>query len=73
LLSNFNLCRYSSETEMTTELWTLQMAGLDAGGPGSPPATPSRLKVFMTPASAAEATAELPPGYAYKPVSPKKT
>ena len=63
---------------MTTELWTLQMAGLDAGGgagedPGSPPATPSRLKVFMTPASAAEATAELPPGYAYKPVSPKKT
>jgi bromodomain and PHD finger-containing protein 1 len=67
------------ETELQAELWTLQMAGLDDGGgsdgrggaeaSGSPPPTPRRLRVYMTPTSAAQANTTLPPGFSYQVVA----
>lgn len=63
-----------SELELQTELWSMQMAGLDDGGGAtteiSPPPSPSRLRAWMTPRMADSLNATLPLGYAYQPESP---
>ena len=63
-----------SELELQTELWSMQMAGLDDGGGAStevsPPPSPSRLRTWMTPRIADTMNATLPSGYAYQPESP---
>ena len=60
--------------ELQTELWSMQMAGLDDGGGAtteiSPPPSPSRLRAWMTPRMADSLNATLPLGYAYQPESP---
>ena len=58
------------ETELQTELWTMQMAGLDDGAgadtPRSPPPSPGKRRVYFTAGMVAAANATLPPGFVYE-------